>query len=428
MAVLKIVSRLAVPLIGNRAIVRGFWGLPLTGQPSLGPGLSLTKGFSIEYNEVEPVFDKLLTFAAIDTIDGAFPGFAYGIITWDLDGLIFRSETRAGHLVADVVVPFPYFPPNASEEPGPLFRRASYLIGASLGMMAFASIDFVYPIAWNQNVAINTNTGTVYRFDPWVAVFNDDAIMMVVSEDFNPPPVDNAKFVFILGGTGETRVVVLDNKKLYVYVASGTFNAQGRIIYNQEEVFDTPESLHRACWVNRRTICGITRDKTLWTWAIDHRVFWVLSAIPWPDSGVEDNYLHQDVQMLYDMRRGRMIIHQPRTEVSGSPGTFIGNYLHVFSLLPVAYKMNDPVPLDTMRVNKKSFWFSKVIGGRGELIASKQVNAVVDAPQRGRLISSRGATNARGQVALQYSGGSETSDAGSTSLTVSATDAPGISG
>ena len=399
MAVLKIVSRLAVPLIGNRAIVSGFWSLPMTGLPTLGPGLSLTKGFSIEYNEAEHIFDKLLTFAAIDTTDGAFPGFAYGIVTWDLDGLIFRSESRRQLVENDPPVPDPYFPPNAAEAQPPLFRRASYLIGASLGMLPFATIDFVYPIAWNQNVAIDTVTGTVYRFDPWLAEFNNDAIMLVVSVDFNPSPVDNAQFVFILGGPGETRVVVLDNKKLYVYVASGTLNAQDRMIYNQEEVFDMPETLHRACWVNRRTICGITKDKTLWTWAIDHRVFWVLSAISWPDSEVEDNYLHNDVQMVYDTRRGRMIIHQPRTEVSGSPGTFIGNYLHVFSLLPVAYKVNDPVPLDTIRVNRKNFWFTKVIGGRGELIASKQVSAIIDDPLRGRLISSRGATNARGQAA-----------------------------
>ena len=426
MSVFKIVSRTAVPVIGNRAIVSGFTYLPLSGIPTLGPGLSLTKGFSIIYNDNEPVFDKLFTFGAIDTTDGAFPGFAYGVIVWDLDGLLLRCESRDEEIEGDAAVPAPYFPPSASEVPPPIFRRASFLIGASLGMTAFSQIGFVYPIAWNQNVAIKKTTGAVYRFDPWAAQFDDNAIMMVTSVDFNPPIV--AKFVFILGETGAQRVVALDSKKLYVYAASGVINAQGRMIYDLEEVFDTPEMLHRACWVNRRTICGITRDKTLWTWAIDHRVFWLLSALDWPDSDVEDNYLDNDVQMVYDTRRGRMIIHQPRAEVSGDPGVFIGNFLHAFSLIPVANKINDPIPLDTLRVEKKTFWRTKIIGSRGELITSKRVNAVIDDPQRGRLISSQGVTNARGQVALQYGGGSETSDAGVTSITVSATDTPGISG
>ena len=426
MSVFKIVSRATVPVIGNRAIVSGFTHLPSTGIPTLGPGLSMTKGFSIEYNDNEPVFDRLLTFGAIDTTDGAFPGFAYGIVAWDLDSLLLRCESREEEVEGDAAVPAPYFTPSASEEPPPVFRRASYLIGASLGMMAFSQIGFVYPIAWNQNVAIKASTGTVYRFDPWVAQFDDNAIMMVTSVDFNPAIV--AEFVFILGETGAQRVVALDSKKLYVYVSSGVVNAQGRMIYDQEEVFDTPEFLHRACWINRRTICGITTDKTLWTWAIDYRVFWMLSALDWPDSGVEDNYLDSDVQMVYDTRRGRVIIHQPRAEVSGDPGTFIGNFLHVYSLIPVASKINDPVPLDTVRIKKRNFWFTKIVGSRGELITSKRVNAVIDDPQRGRLTTSQGTTNARGQVALQYGGGSEASDAGDTSITVSATDTPGISG
>jgi len=425
MSVYRIVSRPTVPIIGNRAIVSGFTSLPLTGIPTLGPGLSLTKGFSIVYNDDEPVFDKLLTFAAIDTTDGAFPGFAYGIVTWDLDGFVLRCENRQEEVEGDADVPPPYFPPTADDEaPPPRFRRASFLIGASLGMLNFSSIGFVYPIAWNKNVAIKKTTGAVYRFDPWIAEFNDDAIMLITSVDFNPPIV--AKFVFILGEAGAERVVALDSKKLYVYVDSGTLNAQNRKIYNQEEVFDTPIILHRACWINRRTICGIAQDKTLWTWAIDHRVFWVMSALTWPDSETEDNYLDSDVQMVYDSRRGRMIIHQPRKEVSGSPGTFIGNSLHAYSLIPVPNNINDPVPLDTIRTDKTNFFTSKIIGTRGEIIAGKRIDGVIDDPQRGRLLTLQGITNARGQAALQYGGGSQTSDAGDTSITVSASDTPGI--
>ena len=424
MSVFKIVSRAGVPIIGNRAIVSGFTSLPLTGFPSLGPGLSLTKGFSVEYNDKEPVFDKLLTFAAVDTTDGAFPGFAYGVVTWDLDGLILRCESRQEDVTDDPAVPAPYFPPNASQVPPPLFRRASYLIGASLGMLAFSQIGFVYPIAWNQNVAIGKTTGAVYRFDPWLAQFDDNAIMFITSVDFNPPIV--AKFAFILGDRGNKRIVALDSKKLYVYVSSGSVNAYGRMIYNQEEVVDTPEILHRACWVNRRTICGITRDKTLWTWAIDHRAFWVLSALEWPDASTEDNYIDDSVQMVYDSRRGRMIIYQPRSEVTGLPGTYIGNKMHVFSVIPVPNKINDPVPLDVIRTGKKAFWFTKVLGSRGEIIASRKVDGSIDDPQRGRLISAQGVTNARGQAAIQFSGGSEASDAGASSLTVSTSDTPGF--
>ena len=130
--------------------------------------------------------------------------------------------------------------------------------------------------------------------------------------------------------------------------------------------------------------------------------------------------------MVYDARRGRLIVSQERVQISQNPAVYIGNLLHVYSLVPVANSMNDPIPLDTIRTEKRNFWCAKVIGSRGELIASKRVSAVVDDPQRGRLITAQGATNARGQAALQYGGGSESSDAGDTSITVSATDAPGF--
>ena len=142
MAVFKIVSRTAVPVIGNRAIVKGFIGMGGV-YDTLGPGFYFSKGFTIEYNDDESVFDKLITFGAVNTTNGQFPNFAYGILVWDLEGLILRCESRDTILEGDAAVPNPYFLPNAGEVPPPIFRRASWLRGASLGFLALSYIELL---------------------------------------------------------------------------------------------------------------------------------------------------------------------------------------------------------------------------------------------------------------------------------------------
>lgn len=425
MAIQLLTSKIAVGVIGNRAIVSGFTSLPVfSPNPTLGPGFTNTKGFSILYSEQDPMHDKLMSFGTIPTTTGGFPGFAYGPITWDLENLALHCEMRDEEIEGDPAVPGPYFPPDVLSNPPPMYGRATYLIGASLGFMALSQLGQIYPAGWNLNIALNTHTGDVYWFDPWV--ISPGYLWLNTMQDCNPPLLP--KFVFTVdAGNGVTKLMILDVRRIYIYAPTGAVNGFGRKVYDLEAFYDTPGDNYVATRIGTRFIGGITNNKIVWIFDVNQQIYWLLSYLPWPDVDVYDNFTASNVKICYDERRGRLIAHQPRSVVPNTnPVQYIGNNLVLYALVPVPKYINDPVPLDTLRVKKKSFWVAKVIGDHGELISNKRATAGIDDPVIGRLLTTQGATNARGQMGFGYGGPDENTDVGSSSITVRTNDGPGI--
>lgn len=140
MAIQLLTSRTCIGIIGNRAICAGFTRLGQQPYPTLGPGLQFVKGFSILYSNTESMLDKLMVFGSVPTTTGAFPSYAYGPVVWDLESLALHNEIRMDEIEGDLTVPAPYFPPDVMDNPPPVYGRATYLVGASLGMMAWKSV------------------------------------------------------------------------------------------------------------------------------------------------------------------------------------------------------------------------------------------------------------------------------------------------
>lgn len=427
MAIQLLHSRTAVPLLGNRVIASGFTHLGQNPYPTLGPGMQNTKGFSILYENNDPGFDKLMSFASVPTTDGTFPSYAYGPLTWDLENIALHCESREEGVPGDLPVPVPFFPPNTMSNPPPVYGRASYLIGASLGMLSLSSIGQIYPAGWNRNIALNTGAGTAYWFDPWTAAVTTNQIFLITTQDCTPSIIP--RFVFpVDAGHGDNRMIILDSNRIFVYIPTGVINVYGRPNYVLQATYDCPGELYVAARLGTRFVCGITRDKVCWIFDVNQQVFWQVSSIPWPEADIYDNYLNTSVRICYDERRGRLVAHQPRSRVPGSdPTVFVGNKLLLFALVPVPKYITDPIPLDTIRSDKKAFWYTKVVGDHGELISNKRVKARLDDPVRGRLLSGQSATNARSQASFGY-GGPEVADVGASTFTVRTDDGPGLPG
>ncbi len=444
--------------VGNRALNDGDVGSPvafgpifpkLDGNFMIDPILADHSSFHVQYDNQDPSKDKIVFRIAAHLIPPFAPfigSIAPGFLAVDAATFTPRFEVRTRSTPedfgqTDLPVPTAFFD-DAIENPEPVFGRASWFsdlpIGGEQGQV-------IYQAGWNVNystIPISASHSATYIVQP----FDKDGpsgannIAFESADLVTPRAYDWAFFM----GVGSQHILVLVNNItsfLDIYTKTGNTAASGRPEYDISTQYSGPAGPIRGLnWADARTLVGITKGiedgpKTVFVWDMQTRRFTV-SQLFWPEADPDDPLtvdpmFRGGLQISgFDARRSRIVgitgINVLDPNFATTFPNYVGNEVSVWSLQVLPSVIMEPIPKDTFRTGKTTVVFTKVIGSAGELMGTYRVKANITDPVLGRLKTSEGTTNGRGQASFSYVAPSLPSEAGAVpAIRVETNDVPG---